>query len=379
MEPIAFNRPHLTGRELELLSDALERRHLSGDGHYTKAASALLQEITGATRVLLTTSCTHALEMSALLCDLQPGDEVIMPSYTFVSTANAFVLRGATPVFVDIRRDTLNIDERLIEQAITPRTRAIVVVHYAGIACEMDEIMAIAGRHSLTLIEDAAHALGATYRGRQLGTMGELGTLSFHATKNIVSGEGGALLINDERLFGRAETIREKGTNRSQFFRGEVDKYTWVDIGSSYLPSELVCAVLTAQLESFDAIQSRRLGIWRRYRSGLAEWAQGQGVRLPPDHDDRKHPGHLFALVFPDLEHRLRFMQHMSGAGIATPFQYVPLHTAPASERWCPPPSLPETDRAAAGLVRLPLYPDLTDAEVDRVIETAITFTYAAG
>ena len=278
---IPFNKPTAVGAELANIADALARGHLSGDGYYTKRCHQWLEQRLGCKRALLTHSCTGALEMAAMLCDLAPGDEVIMPSYTFVSTANAFVLRGAVPVFVDVRADTLNIDERLIEAAITPRTRAIVVVHYAGVACEMDAIMAIARRHSLLVVEDAAQALLATYKGRKLGTIGSLGCISFHETKNLISGEGGALLVNDERLIERAEIVREKGTNRSRFLRGEVDKYTWVDIGSSFLPSELVAAFLEAQLAHADGVIARRRAIWSRYHAGLSPLAAAGAFELP--------------------------------------------------------------------------------------------------
>jgi len=370
---IAFNRPHTTGREVELIADAIARGHFSGDGHYTRRASELIEALTSTSLSLLTTSCTHALELCALLLDLQPGDEVIMPSFTFVSTANAFALRGARPVFVDIREDTWNIDETLIEAAVTPRTRAIVVVHYAGVACEMDEIMAIADRHDLAVIEDAAHALGATYRGRRLGSIGALGTLSFHETKNVQCGEGGALLVNDPDLQERAEILREKGTNRSKFLRGQIDKYTWVDIGSSYLPAELLAAFLTAQLEAFDDIQTRRMAIWRAYADRLPVWS-GDTVRLPVEPPDREQPAHLFALVMRDVAERQRFIEHMSTGGIRTVFHYVPLHSAPAGRRYTAGQQLPVTDRVSDGLVRLPVYPDLATVDVDRVIERVLQF-----
>ena len=373
--PIPFNRPHTTGRELELIADAIAGGHFSGDGGYTRRASALIEALTSTPRALLTTSCTHALELCALLLDLQPGDEVIMPSFTFVSTANAFALRGARPVFVDIRPDTWNIDETLIEAAVTPRTRAIVVVHYAGVACEMDEIMAIAERHGLAVVEDAAHALGATYRGRRLGSIGALGTLSFHETKNVQCGEGGALLVNDPALAERAEILREKGTNRSKFLRGQVDKYTWVDIGSSYLPSEVLAAFLTAQLEAFDTIQDRRMAVWRSYADALGDWA-GEAVRMQAEPDDRQQPAHLFALVFGEMEQRQRFIEHMAADGIKTVFHYVPLHSAPAGRPFGPDLELPVTDQVSSGLVRLPVYPDLSSDDVGRVIASTRAFEH---
>jgi dTDP-4-amino-4,6-dideoxygalactose transaminase len=374
MTVIPFNVPHVVGTEAGLVADVIERRHFSGDGHYTKRATALIEGITTTPKALLTTSCTHALELSALLLDLQPGDEVLLPSYTFVSTVNAFALRGATPVFVDIRSDTWNIDERLLEAAITPRTRAIVLVHYGGVACEMDEIMAIAERHGLAVVEDAAHAFGASYHGRRLGTFGSLATLSFHETKNIQCGEGGALLINDERLAERAEILREKGTNRSQFLRGQIDKYTWVDVGSSYLPAELLAAFLTGQLEAFDEIQARRRAIWDAYAAQLGDWAAANDALVTAAHDDREHPAHVFAIVHPDIATRQSFIEHMAAGDVRTVFHYVPLHSSPAGRRLAPERSLAVTDRIADGLVRLPLFPDLTDSDVERVIARARSF-----
>jgi len=374
MSMIPFHAAHVTGAELGYLGAALATRRLSGDGPFTERATALLRNITGAARVLLTTSCTHALELAMLLLDLRPGDEVILPSFTFVSTANAVIGRGATPVFVDVRSDTWNIDERLMERAITPRTRAIMVVHYAGVACEMDEILALAGAHGLQVIEDNAHGLGGEYRGRPLGTLGTLGALSFHETKNIQCGEGGALLTADDELADRAEVIREKGTNRRRFMRGEVDKYTWVDVGSSYLPSDLLAAVLTAQLESFAAIQDARSSIWGRYEAALRDWAISSGVALQVIGDDRRHPAHIFAMVHPDLATRSRFIRHMADGGVKTTFHFVPLHSAPYGASIVGEQALPVTDALADGLVRLPLYPDLDDSSVDRVIERVLEF-----
>ena len=375
LKPIPFNRPHVTGREYEYLADAVRRGHVSGDGHYTSRAHELLSKVTGVDRTLLTTSCTHALEMCAALLDIGPGDEVILPSFTFVSTANAFVLRGATPAFVDIRADTMNIDESLIEAAITDRTRAIVVVHYAGVACEMDEIERIAAERGIEVIEDAAHALGARYRGRALGSFGSLSTLSFHETKNIHCGEGGALLVNNPSLMERAEIIREKGTNRSQFFRGEVDKYTWVDVGSSYLPSDILAAFLTAQLEDFNVIQERRLAIWDRYAEALGTWATGAGVVLPAVPAHCQHPAHLFYLLLPDLAKRQAFIRHLAQNSIQAVFHYVPLHRSPMSAQLGRHDDCPVTDDVSDRLVRLPLFPDLSDQDQDRVVEAVLSFS----
>jgi len=374
-DTIPFNRPHVTGDEFKNIADAVQRGHLSGDGHYTRACHQMIEKITGVHNTLLTTSCTHALEIAASLLDLAPGDEVIMPSFTFVSTANAFVLRGARPVFVDIRPDTLNLDESLIEAAITPRTRAIAVVHYAGIACDMSAIGAIAERHGLTVVEDNAHGLGATYRGRQLGSFGELATQSFHETKNIHCGEGGALLVNDPNLMSRAEILREKGTNRSQFFRGAVDKYTWVEVGSSYLPSDLLAAFLLAQLESFDVIQARRMHIWNTYRDELAEWAAARSVTLPTVPDDCEHPAHLFYLLLPTLDDRQAFIAHLRSHDVQSVFHYVPLHSSPMGiELGGASATCPVTEDVSDRLVRLPLFPDLADGDIERVVAAVRSF-----
>lgn len=328
----------------------------------------------GAAGVLLTHSCTAALEMAALLADIQPGDEVIMPSYTFVSTANAFVLRGGIPVFVDIREDTLNIDENLIESAITPRTKAIVPVHYAGVACEMGVIMDIAKRHGLMVIEDSAQALGSDYHGRKLGTIGDLAAFSFHETKNIVSGEGGALVINNPRFMERAEIIREKGTNRSRFFRGEVDKYTWVDIGSSYLPSELVAAFLYAQLQSVDEINNRRMAIWNRYHEMFREGlGLDESIRLPSVAEGITHNAHLFHLITRDPDEQERVLAGLKASGISAVFHYVPLHSSDAGRRFGRLGSgMQVTDSLSARLVRLPLYPDLRESEVVEIAEKTL-------
>jgi dTDP-4-amino-4,6-dideoxygalactose transaminase len=368
---IPFNRPYMTGRELPLIAEAHANGHLSGDGPFTKRCHAWLEAQTGATRALLTHSCTAALEMSALLLDLEPGDEVIMPSYTFVSTANAFALRGAVPVFVDVRRDTLNLDESLVEAAITQRTRAICVVHYAGVSCEMDTLLAIAARYGLAVVEDAAQAIFSTYKGRPLGTLGDLGCLSFHETKNIISGEGGALLCRDARYAERAEVIREKGTNRSKFFRGQVDKYTWVDIGSSYLPSELIAAFLAAQMDAGTQITQRRLALWDRYH----EWAAGHEaagrLRRPIVPADCTHNGHMYYLLLPSLEKRTAFIQHMNDLGVGTVFHYIPLHSSPAGLHFGRASGeLPVTDELSARLVRMPLWIGLEE-HMDEVLTAA--------
>jgi dTDP-4-amino-4,6-dideoxygalactose transaminase len=359
---IPFNKPYMTGKELWYIAQAHHHGWLAGDGGFTKKCNAWLEQRTGARRALLTHSCTAALEMAAILADIQPGDEVIMPSYTFVSTANAFVLRGAVPVFVDIRPDTLNIDERLIEAAITPKTRAIVPVHYAGVACEMDTIMDIAARHRLLVIEDAAQGIMSTYKGRPLGSIGHLAALSFHETKNIIAGEGGALLVNDPELAERAEIIREKGTNRSQFFRGQVDKYTWVDIGSSYLPSELIAAFLWAQMEEADAITQRRLQLWQHYHDAFVELEQCGKVVRPRVPAHCTHNAHMYQLLLPDLEKRMAFIDALKQQGISSVFHYVPLHTAPAGLRHGRAAgTLPHTVALSDRLVRLPLWVGLEE------------------
>jgi dTDP-4-amino-4,6-dideoxygalactose transaminase len=363
---IPFNRPFTVGGELENIAQAVREGHLSGDGPFTRRCHRWLEERLGAKRALLTHSCTAALEMAAILCELAPGDEVIMPSFTFVSTANAFVLRGAVPVFVDIRPDTLNLDERLVERALTPRTRAIVPVHYAGIACEMDAILALAAERGLVVVEDAAQGLLADYKGRRLGAIGHLGCLSFHETKNVISGEGGALLVNDERFVARAEVIREKGTNRSQFFRGEVDKYTWVDIGSSYLPSELVGAFLWAQLEQAEAINARRMALCAAYREALAPLAAEGRLALPAAAPAGvRGNGHLFYVLLRDAEERARLIAHLKARGIHAVFHYVPLHSSPAGRKFGRAAGpLPVTEDVAVRLLRLPLYHGLGEEDV---------------
>jgi dTDP-4-amino-4,6-dideoxygalactose transaminase len=366
---VPFNRPTRTDREQSYMQEALARGQLSGDGPYTRRCHALLEESLGVPKVLLTTSCTHALEMAALLLDIGPGDEVIVPSFTFVSTANAFVLRGATPVFVDVRADTLNLDERLLEAAITPRTRAIVVVHYAGIGCAMDAIMAMAARAGIPVVEDDAHGLFGRFRGRHLGTFGRLATLSFHETKNFTCGEGGALLVNDRGLVERAEIVREKGTERSRFFRGQVDKYGWVDIGSSYLPSELLAAMLAAQLEDRERIQSRRRRIFERYRAELAGWARETGVTLPTVPPECEPAYHMFYMLMPSLEARTALIADLKRQGILAVFHYLPLHASPFVRKLgIASGDCPVTVRVSDQLVRLPFYTDMTDAEQSEVI-----------
>ena len=354
---VPFNRPSIVGHEFEYLRDAIERGQLSGDGYYTQKCHALLEQMTGAPSVLLTHSCTGALEMAAILCDLRPGDEVIMPSFTFVSTANAVVLRGAVPVFVDIDPATLNIDPGRVAAAVTPRTKAIFAVHYAGYPADMDRLSEIARGHDLFLIEDAAQALGATYKGRQAGTLGDMAAFSFHETKNIISGEGGALVVNRPDLVARAEIIREKGTSRPRFLRGEVDKYTWVDLGSSFLPGELVAAFLYAQLEQAEDIRIGRRALFDHYKDALAEFAQSGRVGLPRKPPETVGNGHMFYLLMRDRSDRDGFIAHMQGRGINAVFHYVPLHSAPAGQKFgFTPTPLPVTDEISDRLVRLPMY-----------------------
>jgi dTDP-4-amino-4,6-dideoxygalactose transaminase len=368
MNPIPFNKPFMTGRELWYIAQAHTNGHLSGDGQFTKKCHGWLEQRTGARRALLTHSCTAALEMAALLAELEPGDEVIMPSYTFVSTANAFVMRGAVPVFVDIRPDTLNIDETQIEAAITPRTKVIVPVHYAGVACEMDTIMEIAGRHQLIVIEDAAQGIMSTYKGRPLGTIGHMGAYSFHETKNIIAGEGGALLVNDPQLAERAEIIREKGTNRSQFFRGQVDKYTWVDIGSSYLPGEVIAAFLWAQMEDAASITARRLALWDQYHAALAPLEAEGRLRRPLLPPGCAHNAHMYYILLDSLEQRTQVIADMKRQGISCVFHYVPLHSAPYGLKHSRHHgAMQHTDQLSERLLRLPLWIGLED-EQERVV-----------
>ncbi|MFK2878782.1 dTDP-4-amino-4,6-dideoxygalactose transaminase [Rhodanobacter hydrolyticus] len=371
---IPFNRPYLVGRELDNIAQAHTNGQLSGDGVFTRHCHTWLEQRIGTRKALLTHSCTAALEMAAILLDLQPGDEVIMPSFTFVSTANAFVLRGAVPVFVDIRPDTLNIDETLIESAITAHTRAICVVHYAGVACEMDTIMAIAARHGLKVVEDAAQAIFSSYKGRALGSIGDLAALSFHETKNVIAGEGGALLVNDPAMTERAEVIREKGTNRSKFFRGHVDKYTWVDIGSSYLPSELIAAFLAAQLEDADTITARRLAIWDHYHAWAAPLEARGLLRRPIIPPDCRHNAHMYHLLLNDLSTRTRFIESMKAEGIGVVFHYIPLHSSPAGRRYARTHgALQHTDAVSDRLVRLPMWVGL-EPHQDHVMRIASDF-----
>ena len=372
---IPFNDPFIAPSDYELLIQAVANNHSSGNGAFTQRVEEQIRSTTGTERALLTTSCTHALEMSALLCNLAPGDEVIVPSYTFVSTASAFALYGARPVFVDSRSDTLNIDATKIEAAITPRTRAICVVHYGGVACEMEQVLQIAAKHNLLLIEDNAHGLCAKYQGEYLGTFGALATQSFHETKNITCGEGGALLINDAELVERAEILREKGTNRSRFLRGQVEKYTWVDIGSSWVMSDLLAAILWGQLQRSDQINSQRVAIWDRYDYELRDWADKHGVLRPFVPEGCEHVGHVYHLRFHEAKQRTRFIAHMKEKEISCVFHYQPLHASPVGQRFggflgqCP-----VAEHAGDCLVRLPLYNNLTESDQTRVIETTKIF-----
>jgi dTDP-4-amino-4,6-dideoxygalactose transaminase len=367
---IPFNRPYTVGTETAYISEAVQNGHLSGNGPFSDRCSRRLKEMTGATGVLLTPSCTAALEMIAMLAEVGPGDEVIMPSFTFVTTATAFVLRGAVPVFVDIRPDTLNLDERLVEAAITERTRAIMAVHYAGVGCAMEELADIARRHDLLLLEDAAQGVMATQAGRPLGGIGDLSALSFHETKNVTCGEGGALLVNDERWLQRAEILHEKGTNRQRFFRGQVDKYTWVDIGSSYVLSDLNAAFLWAQLERAEEITQMRLAVWQRYDEAFAELEASGWVRRPVIPDDCRHNAHMYYLLMESQEERARLIAHLAEQQIQAVFHYIPLHTAPAGlTHGRPAAPLPVTQDTSDRLVRLPLFPDLDDTMLDRIID----------
>lgn len=366
---IPFNRPFVTGRELDYIKIAESKSMLSGDGAFTKECHRWLEQATGTKKALLTHSCTAALEMAALLADVQPGDEIIMPSYTFVSTANAFVLRGGTPVFVDIREDTLNLNERLIEDAITPRTKAIVPVHYAGVACEMDFIKDIAQRHGLMVVEDAAQGVMASYKGRALGSIGDLGAYSFHETKNVISGEGGALLVNDPELALRAEIIREKGTDRSRFFRGEVDKYTWQDVGSSFLPGELVAAFLWGQLQEAQEITKRRLQLWDSYHAALGELEASGILRRPIIPAECQHNAHMYYILMAEDIDRQQVLRAFKEARIDAVFHYVPLHSSPAGQRYGRVHGpLELTQRQSERLIRLPLWLGLTEAEQMRVV-----------
>ena len=374
---VDFNHPSLMGNELEYIRQAIENAHISGDGPFTKKCHALLEDQLGIPKALLTTSCTHALEMSAILLDIQPEDEVIFPDFTFVSTVNAFVLRGARPVFLDIRPDTLNLDESRLDAALTPRTKAIVPVHYTGVGCEMDAIMEIAGSRNIPVVEDNAHGLFGRYKGKYLGTFGCMATQSFHETKNFTSGEGGALLINDPVFIERAEIIREKGTNRSRFFRGQVDKYTWMDIGSSYLPSEILAAFLFAQLEQREKIQSHRQQVWEMYHTGLKDWAWAHDVQLPyvPEHCEQPH--HMFYMLMPDLDLRQKLIAFLHERGIISVFHYLPLHLSEMGAKFggrqgdCP-----VTERVSDQLIRLPFHNALTGSDVELVVENIREFEF---
>jgi dTDP-4-amino-4,6-dideoxygalactose transaminase len=377
---VPFNRPAVPEASYRYLRQAVENMHLSGDGPFTRRCHALLERLLDAPKVLLTTSCTHALEMAAILLDVRPGDEVVVPSFTFVSTVNAFVLRGARPVFADIRPDTLNLDEGRLPGLLSRRTRAVVPVHYAGVACEMVDIVRLATDAGSAVVEDNAHGLFGRYHGRPLGTFAPLATQSFHETKNISCGEGGALVVNDPELAERAEIIREKGTNRSRFFRGQVDKYTWVDVGSSFLPSDALAALLFAQLEIRDRIQARRQHLWEAYAAGLAGWAGAGGVLLPhvPAHCDQ--PYHLFYLLLPTLADRQNLIAHLRAADVTAAFHYVPLHLSEMGERFGGRPGgCPVTEAVSDRLVRLPLFLDLSDEDQRRVIRVVKSFRVSSG
>ena len=372
---VDFNAPILVGKELDYITQAIENKHLSGDGAFTKKCHALLEESLGVPKVLLTTSCTHALEMMAILLDIQEGDEVIIPDFTFVSTVNAFVLRGARPVFVDVRPDTLNLDESKLEAALTPRTKAIVPVHYAGVACEVDEIMEIAQDYKIPVLEDNAHGLFGKYKGKYLGTFGSMAAQSFHETKNFSCGEGGALLINDPKLIERAEIIREKGTNRSRFFRGQVDKYTWVDIGSSYLPSDILAAMLYAQLEEREKIQTHRRILWETYSLALKDWAEKQNIQLPTVPEYVEQAYHMFYILLPNLDTRQKFIVYLRERGIYSVFHYLPLHLSDMGIQFGGKTGdFPVTESVSDRLVRLPFSYGLSMSEQEQVIDTILSF-----
>ena len=370
---IPFNKPFMIENELNYIKDAVNRGALCGDGFYTKKCHEFLEKKLGAKKVLLTNSCSAALEMAAILSGIGTGDEVIMPSFTFVSTANAFVLRGATPVFVDIRPDTKNIDENLIEKAITPKTKAICCVHYAGVACEMDKIMDIARRHNLLVIEDAAQGVGSFYKGRPLGTIGDMGCYSFHETKNVISGEGGAIVINNDKYIERAEIIREKGTNRSQFFRGQVDKYTWVDIGSSFLPSDMIAAFLYSQLQNMDKINNKRLADWDKYNNFFAQY---DGIiERPMCPASCVHNAHMYYVTFKDLQTRTDFIDFMKQNQISCVFHYIPLHSAPAGQKYCKTcGDMSVTNHVSDTLVRLPMFYSLSNTEQKTIFDAVSAF-----
>ena len=372
---IPFNKPTCLGPELDYVRESLISEHISGDGNFSRKCHAFLEDKLGVGRALLTTSCTHALEMAALLLEIQPGDEVIVPSFTFVSSVNAFVLRGAKPVFADIRPDTLNIDERQLPQLLSDRTRAIVLVHYAGVACEMDAIMQLARERDIAVIEDNAHGLFARYKNRYLGAFGLMATQSFHETKNFTCGEGGALLINDDQLIDRAEIIREKGTNRSRFFRGQVDKYTWVDVGSSYLPSDMLAAYLWAQLERTEMIQRRRREIWDHYQACLPDWAQRRNVELPTVPPYVEQAYHMYYLLLPSYRVRSALINHLKARGVFGVFHYLPLHLSDMGRRFGGKPGdCPVTEDVSDRLLRLPFYYSLSRPEQDEVLDALFAF-----
>ena len=373
---IPFNRPYLSGSEFDFIQEALANWQISGDGAFTRKCHALLESELGVAKALLTTSCTHALEMAALLLDVKTDDEVVIPSFTFVSTVNAFVLRGAKPVFIDIRPDTLNLDETKLEDRITPRTKAIVVIHYAGVACDMDVILNVAERHGIPVFEDNAHGLFGKYKGRYLGTFGCLAAQSFHETKNFTCGEGGALLINDPRYVERAEIIREKGTDRSRFFRGQVDKYTWVDVGSSYLPSDILAAFLYAQLGARDRIQAKRQRIWEYYDQNLKGWAESAGVKLPSVPSHSEHPYHMYYMLLPSLEKRQALINYLNEHHISSAFHYQPLHLSSMGQKFGGKPGdCPVTEDVSDRLLRLPFYNDLQEEEQSRVVNRIKEFS----
>jgi dTDP-4-amino-4,6-dideoxygalactose transaminase len=375
MSNVPFNKSSTVGKELQFITESLLQGQIAGDQLFTKKCQELLKHVTGSQRALLTTSCTHALEMSALLLDIKPGDEVIVPSFTFVSTVNAFILRGAKPIFIDSRHDTLNLDEKLLERLITIKTKAILPVHYAGVSCEMDTILQIANQRKIAVIEDNAHGLFGKYKGHPLGSLGVMATQSFHETKNITCGEGGALLINDSSLIERAEIIREKGTNRSKFFRGQIDKYTWVDVGSSYVVSDVLAAFLFGQLEQYEQIQQRRKKIWETYDSELKPWASKTGIRRPTIPDYCEQAYHMYYLLMPDVEKRQRFIGHLKEFGINAVFHYQPLHLSPMGMKFggklgdCK-----VAEKAGDCLVRLPFFNSMTDENAERVIEMTKKF-----
>jgi len=374
---INFNQPYIAPNQEKYIKEALKNCHISGDGPFTKKCNLFLEEYFGVKKALITTSCTHALEMSAILLNLKEGDEVIVPSFTFVSTPNSFILRGAKPVFIDIRPDTLNMDENKLEELITDNTKAIYLVHYAGVGCEMDQILEIAQKHQLDVVEDNAHGLFGKYKGKYLGTFGKFATQSFHETKNISCGEGGALLINDSSYIERSEIIREKGTNRSRFFRGQIDKYSWVDVGSSFLPSDILAAILLSHLEELNNIQTKRKEIWDTYDHALKKWAHNNKVMQPfvPDYCEQSY--HMYYLLLPNLDTRQKFIQYLKSNGIHSVFHYVPLHTSEMGKKYgYIEGSLPVTEDISNRLVRLPMYFDLTSKDLEKINQAVINFKF---